>query len=171
MKNFLPDTSPASRRRRDADEPEQPLAQSVPVGPAPTEVLSQTASGGAGNWQLEGPSDGGYPAGDSDAGDTDGLPAVDHEPFVPKSGYVMGRSTKVLVGVLLVVAGGFGGSVVQKQIDVGDRAARISNFQGPGAGTGAGAGTGTPTPGQGQGRRNGGTGSGAPAGPPPAAGQ
>lgn len=115
------------------------------------------SSGEAEHWQLGG-SDGGYPAGDSEV-----LPAVDHDPFVPEAGYVMGRSTKVLVGVLLLAAGGFGGSVVQKQVDLGDRAARMSNLQGPGAGTGAGAGTPTPGPG----RRNGGTGTGgAPAGGP-----
>jgi hypothetical protein len=96
----------------------------------------------------------------------------DDEPFVPKSRYTPGRSTKVLVCVLLVVGGLFGGSAIQKQIDAGTRGARTNfgNFQGTGgagtggAGTGAGAGTttgsGAQTPGQG--RRNGGTGNSAP---------
>lgn len=91
----------------------------------------------------------------------------DDEPFVPKSRYTPRRSTKVLVCVLLVVGGLFGGSAIQKQIDAGTRGARTNfgNFQGTGgagAGTGTGAGTttgsGTQTPGQG--RRNGGTGTG-----------
>jgi hypothetical protein len=97
----------------------------------------------------------------------------DEEPFVPKSRYTPGRSTKVLVCVLLVVGGLFGGSAIQKQIDAGTRGSRTNfgNFQGAGgagAGTGSGAGTtngsGTQTPGQG--RRaggNGNTGSSAPA--------
>lgn len=94
----------------------------------------------------------------------------DDEPFVPKSRYTPRRSTKVLVCVLLVVGGLFGGSAIQKQIDAGTRGARTNfgNFQGTGgagAGTGAGTSTGSGTQTPGQGRRNGGTGTntGAPA--------
>ena len=98
----------------------------------------------------------------------------DDEPFIPRKRYTPGRSTKVLVCVLLVVAGFFGGSMVQKQLDLGNRAARtnVGNFQGTsgraGAGTGDNSGTQTP----GQGRRNGNNGATAPAGAPTgAAGQ
>lgn len=98
----------------------------------------------------------------------------DDEPFIPRKRFTPGRSTKVLVCVLLVVAGFFGGSMVQKQLDSGARAARtnVGNFQGTngraGAGTGGNSGTQTP----GQGRRNGTNGATAPAGAPTgAAGQ
>ena len=80
----------------------------------------------------------------------------DDEPFIPKKRYSPGRSTKVLVCVLLVVSGIFGGSAIQKQIDQGNRAARtnVGNFQGTNPRTGNGAGTndgsGTQTPGQGR---------------------
>lgn len=73
--------------------------------------------------------------------------------------------------MLLVAAGFFGGTIVQKQIDLGNRAARTSvgNFQGgngrPGAGTGDGSGTQAP----GQGRRSGNNGATAPANAPTAA--
>lgn len=88
------------------------------------------------------------------------------EPFIPRKKFTPGRSTKVLVCVLLVVAGFFGGTVVQKQIDVGNRAARFNtgNFQGtngPGSPTSA-------TQAPGQGRRGGNGGGTAPTG---AAGQ
>jgi hypothetical protein len=98
----------------------------------------------------------------------------DDEPFIPRKRYTPGRTTKVLVCVLLVVAGFFGGSMVQKQLDLGARSARtnVGNFQGTngraGAGTGDNSGTQTP----GQGRRNGNNGTTAPAGAPTgAAGQ
>lgn len=86
---------------------------------------------------------------------------VDEEPFVPKSRYVMGRSTKVLTCVLLVTAGVFAGSAIQKQVDAGTRGARasFSNLQGTGAGAGSGTGGGG-TQGSGQVRRGGGSGSG-----------
>jgi hypothetical protein len=89
------------------------------------------------------------------------LPPVDEEPFVPKSRYVMGRSTKVLACILLVAAGVFAGSAIQKQIDAGTRGARanFSNFQGTGTATGAGTGTGG-TQAPGQSRRSGGSGTG-----------
>lgn len=84
---------------------------------------------------------------------------VEDEPFVPRSRYVMGRSTKVLVCVALVAGGMFAGSAVQKQIDAGTRAQRgtFGTFQNSGAGNGSGA----TTPGQGQGRRGGTAGGGA----------
>ena len=89
------------------------------------------------------------------------LPDADEDPFVPRNRYVMGRSTKVLACIALVVAGMFAGSAVQKQIDAGTRASRgtFGTVQNPnsnsGAGTGSGNGAGTATPGQG--RRGGGT--------------
>ncbi|MCX6499827.1 MAG: hypothetical protein NTU93_13685 [Arthrobacter sp.] len=88
-------------------------------------------------------------------GETLMLPVADDEPFIPKSRYVMGRSTKVLVCVVLVAAGMFTGSAIQKQIDAGTRASRgnFGTVQGPGAGTG----TGSVSPTPGQGRRSGGT--------------
>ncbi|MFP3578506.1 hypothetical protein [Arthrobacter sp. fls2-241-R2A-200] len=84
------------------------------------------------------------------------LPPPDDEPFVPRKRYTPGRSTKVLACVLLVVAGFFGGSVVQKQIDLGNRAGRnVGNFQGTNLRTGNGGGgsNGTGNQGTGQGRR------------------
>lgn len=99
---------------------------------------------------------------------------ADDEPFIPRKRYTPGRTTKVLVCVLLVVAGFFGGSMVQKQLDLGARAGRtnVGNFQGTNGRAGAGAGdaSGTQTPGQG--RRNGNNGAAAPtAAPTGAAGQ
>jgi len=80
------------------------------------------------------------------------------EPFIPRKRYTPGRSTKVLVCVLLVVAGFFGGSMVQKQLDMGARGARtnVGNFQGTNGRSGAGNGnsTGTQTPGQGRRSQN-----------------
>ncbi|WP_285246435.1 hypothetical protein [Pseudarthrobacter sp. efr-133-R2A-89] len=112
-----------------------------------------------------------------DHGSFPGQPAeihADDEPFIPRKRYTPGRTTKVLVCVLLVVAGFFGGSMVQKQLDLGARAGRanVGNFQGTNGRAGAGAGntSGTPTPGQG--RRNGNNGATAPAAAPTgAAGQ
>lgn len=151
MKNFIADNSARIRGRRDVDEPE--VAE-----PTLTEALPETHPGPLDGWQAEGPSATGYPTA---VGDGPALPVAEEEPFVPKPRYAMGRSTKVLACVVLVAAGVFAGAAVQKQIDAGDRAARIGNFQGPGAGTGATNGNST----TGQGRRNGGTGTGgAPAG-------
>lgn len=89
------------------------------------------------------------------------LPDVADEPFVPRSRYVMGRSTKILVCVALVVGGMFAGSAVQKQIDAGNRSQRANfgTFQNGGnAGSQNGGGSGSTTPGQG--RRGGQTGTG-----------
>ena len=81
---------------------------------------------------------------------------VEDEPFVPRSRYVMGRSTKILVCVALVAGGMFAGSAAQKQIDAGTRAQRgtFGTFQNSGAGNGSGPTT------PGQGRRGGQTGTG-----------
>jgi hypothetical protein len=81
------------------------------------------------------------------------LPPAADDTFIPKARFSMGRSTKVLVCVALVMAGALGGAAVQKGLDAGNRGAR-SNFsnvqnQGPAA-----------TPGQG--RRGGGTQTGTP---------
>ena len=80
------------------------------------------------------------------------------EPFIPRKRYTPGRSTKVLVCVLVVVAGFFGGSMVQKQLDMGARGARtnVGNFQGTNGRSGAGNGNnaGTQTPGQGRRSQN-----------------
>jgi hypothetical protein len=171
MKNFLPANSATTRRRRDVDDSEPASAQSVAADPAQTRVLPETAAEapddwyqgsdsavGDGNSLIVGEPADGYPTAVNDG---PALPEAGDEPFVPKPRYVMGRSTKILVCVLLVAAGVFAGSAVQKQIDARDRAARVGNFQGPGTGTGAGTGNST----TGQGRRNGGTGTGgAPAG-------
>ncbi|MET3811100.1 hypothetical protein [Arthrobacter sp. UYEF3] len=82
------------------------------------------------------------------AAEAPALPGADEEPFIPKSRYVLGRSTKVLVCLVLVAAGMFGGSVIQKQIDAGTRASRstFGTVQGPGAGTGSSSGTQSPAP-------------------------
>ncbi len=83
--------------------------------------------------------------------------APEDEPFIPKKRFTPGRTTKILVCVLLVAAGFFGGTMVQKQLDLGARAGRANfgNFQGTNGRAGAGAadGSGAQTPGQG--RRNG----------------
>jgi len=81
------------------------------------------------------------------------LPDAADEPFVPRSRYVMGRSTKILVCVALVAGGMFAGSAVQKQIDAGNRSQRANfgTFQNGGnAGSQNGGGTGSTTPGQGR---------------------
>ena len=76
----------------------------------------------------------------------------DDEPFVPARRYRMGRFTKVLVCVCLVLAGAFGGAAIQKAVDVrngtGTTGRNFSQFA-PGAGTGASAGTGQNGSGQG----------------------
>lgn len=108
------------------------------------------------------------PATSAPATGTEALPAVSpdltdaaDEPFVPRSRYVMGRSTKILVCVALVAGGMFAGSAVQKQIDAGNRSQRATfgTFQNGGnAGSQNGGGAGSTTPGQG--RRGGQTGTG-----------
>ncbi|SDP73138.1 hypothetical protein SAMN04487914_13130 [Arthrobacter sp. ok909] len=162
MKSFFPDTSGAARG---GGEPaESSPTEALPAAEAtqaadPTPVTGwrrslQPKSGAApGSW-LAGAAE--QPA---EASDNPELPGADEEPFIPKSKYVMGRSTKVLACVVLVAAGMFTGSAIQKQIDAGTRGSRsnFGNFQGPGAGTGTGSGNFSP----GQGRRGGGTAGGA----------
>jgi hypothetical protein len=94
----------------------------------------------------------------------------DDEPFVPAPRYRMGRFTKALVCVCLVLAGALGGAAIQKAADVRTGAtnrATFSQFTGAGqngAGTGQnGAGTGQNGTG-GFGRNRAGQGSGAGAG-------
>jgi hypothetical protein len=86
----------------------------------------------------------------------------DDEPFVPAPRYRMGRLTKILVCVCLVLAGALGGAAIQKAVDTrtgGSNRANFSQFT-PGAGTGqngAGTGAGTGQNGAGTGQ-NGGSG-------------
>jgi hypothetical protein len=72
------------------------------------------------------------------------LPPASDEPFVPKARYSMGRSTKILVCVALVMAGGLGGAAVQKGMDAGNRGTRanFSNVQNAGSGAANTAGQG-----------------------------
>jgi hypothetical protein len=142
--SFLPGSTHSPRGRRDAGQPA--TTEAFPTADPP---LAATAPDG-GQTSFQG----------------DPLPApAEEEPFVPKSRYVMGRSTKVMACILMVTAGLFAGSAIQKQIDAGTRAARTNTatFQGNGAGAGSGAGTQTP----GQGRRGGGAGTTAPRTPAP----
>ena len=146
--SFFPGSTHTPRGRRDAGQPA--TTEALPTADPPLAAAAP---------------DNGQPSFQGDP-----LPApAEEEPFVPKSRYVMGRSTKVMACILMVTAGLFAGSAIQKQIDAGTRAARTNtaNFQGNGAGAGAGSGAGTQTPGQG--RRNGGSGSGttAPGSPAP----
>ena len=72
------------------------------------------------------------------------LPPASDEPFVPRARYSMGRSTKILVCVALVMAGGLGGAAVQKGMDAGSRGTRanFSNVQNSGSGAANTAGQG-----------------------------
>ena len=151
--SFLPGSTHTPRGRRDAGQP------------ANTEALPTADPSAHQEWTT-----GTGEADDVDTGNAfaatafddeqssfqvDPLPApAEEEPFVPKSRYVMGRSTKIMACILMVAAGVFAGSAMQKQVDAGTRGARsnFANFQGSGAGGGAGAQT------SGQGRRNGGAG-------------
>ena len=77
--------------------------------------------------------------------------SYEEEPFVPAPRYRMGKLSKALICVCLVLAGGLGGAAVQKAVDGGGRGqGRISQFQGGtrGGGTGTGTGTGAGTGGQ-----------------------
>ena len=149
MKNLLPGADPMGRRR------------AASAAPASTEVLPSLTPTAPTAREPRGPAPvlpyGGPPFAPEvdDAAETPEADDPADEPFVPKSRYVMGRSTKVLVCVALVAAGMFAGSAVQKQIDAGTRASRgtFGTVQNPGAGTGNGTGNATP----GQGRRGGGT--------------
>lgn len=157
MKNLLPGADPMGRRR------------AASAAPASTEVLPSLPPTAPAAWEPRGPAAPGAgpapvlpyggppfePEADGAAETPEADDPAHDEPFVPKSRYVMGRSTKVLVCVALVSAGMFAGSAVQKQIDAGTRASRgtFGTVQNPGAGTGNGTGNATP----GQGRRGGGT--------------
>jgi hypothetical protein len=69
----------------------------------------------------------------------------DDEPFVPAPRYRMGRFTKILVCLCLVLAGALGGAAIQKAVGTRTGATNRANFSqlAPGAGTGQnGAGTG-----------------------------
>jgi hypothetical protein len=156
--SFLPGSKHTPRGRRDAGQPATtealPIAGPPELRDWPTGTEQADDDGIRSAFAAAAP-DGGQPSFHGDP-----LPApVEEEPFVPKSRYVMGRSTKVMACILMVTAGLFAGSAIQKQIDAGTRAARTNtaNFQGNGAGAGSGAGTQTP----GQGRRGGGSGPGA----------
>jgi hypothetical protein len=147
--SFLPGSTHTPRSRRDAGQPA--TTQALPT--ADPAALQEWSTG------TEQADDGGTHAfavtdldGEQTSFQVEPLPApAEEEPFVPKSRYVMGRSTKVMACILMVAAGVFAGSAIQKQIDAGSRGARtnIANFQGNGGG-------GSQTPGQG--RRNGGSG-------------
>jgi len=99
------------------------------------------------------------PADDDDYTD-DGVNA----PFVPRPKYRMGKSTRIMAGVLLVAVGFLGGVAVNKAVDGGQARSSRSQFlnsgqtgfggtqqgtgtrqRGSGAGTGTGAGTGAGT--------------------------
>ncbi|MDP5228344.1 MULTISPECIES: hypothetical protein [Arthrobacter] len=92
----------------------------------------------------------------------------EEEPFVPAPRYRLGKWSKALICICLVLAGGLGGAAVQKAVDGGARGqGRTSQFQGGtrggGTGTGTGATTGTGGGGFGGGggnRTGGGSGSG-----------
>ena len=156
MKNLLPGADPMGRRRAASAEPAstEVLPSLTPTAPAAWEPQEPAAPGAGPDPVLP---YGGPPFAPEvdDAAETPEADDPADEPFVPKSRYVMGRSTKVLVCVALVAAGMFAGSAVQKQIDAGTRASRgtFGTVQNPGAGTGNGTGNATP----GQGRRGGGT--------------
>jgi hypothetical protein len=147
--SFLPGSTHTPRGRRDAGQPATTEALPTADPPALREWSTGTEQAHDGDTQ------GAFEATAIGDGQTsfqgDPLPApAEEEPFVPKSRYVMARSTKVMACVLMVTAGLFAGSAIQKQIDAGTRGARtnIANFQGTGAGSGAGA----QAPGQGAGR-------------------
>jgi hypothetical protein len=166
MMSFLPGSTHLPRGRRDAGQPA--TTQALPAADPPDlhapgpqgwpPDAQQDDDGGTGS-----PAVGAAPDGEPASYDGEPLPDLvpdpEEEPFVPRSRYVMGRSTKILACILLVAAGVFAGSAIQKQIDSGTRGARtnFSTFQGTGAGTGAGTGTGG-TQGPGQSRRGGGSG-------------
>ncbi|MGN6406364.1 hypothetical protein [Sinomonas sp.] len=84
----------------------------------------------------------------------------DDEPFVPAPRYRLGRFTKILVCVCLVLAGALGGAAIQKAVDTRTGGTTRGNFAqftpGGGAGqTGAGTGAGTGQSGAGTGQNGG----------------
>ena len=164
--SFLPGSKHTPRGRRDAGQPA--TTEAFPTADPPPLRERPTGTGQADDGEAQGALAALDDGQTSFQGDPLPAPAED-ELFVPKSRYVMGRSTKVMACILMVTAGLFAGSAIQKQIDAGTRAARTNtaNFQGNGAGAGAGSGAGTQTPGPG--RPNGGSGSGptAPGSPAP----
>ena len=157
MKNLLPGADPLGRRRAASAEPAstEVLPSLTPTAPAAWEPQEPAGPGAGPDPVLPYGGPPFVPEVDDAAVTPDAEDAADDEPFVPKSRYVMGRSTKALVCVALVAGGMFAGSAVQKQIDAGTRASRgnFGTVQNPGAGTGNGTGNATP----GQGRRGGGT--------------
>jgi hypothetical protein len=174
MMSFLSGSTHSPRGRRDAGQPA--TTQALPAADPPdlhaglqgwTPAIGPDDDGGAGSPAVGMAADGepasfhGEPASFLGEPASGPLPDPGEEPFVPKSRYVMGRSTKVLACILLVAGGVFAGSAIQKQIDAGTRGARtnFSSFQGTGTGAGTGTG-GTQTPGQS--RRGGGSGAGGP---------
>jgi len=168
MKNVFAGADGARRRRGTVGENDGGAdLGSTGAETAGTEALPVTAD--TGSWGGPHPATKALPAGTAnEAFHTEALPAAApelpdaaDEPFVPRSRYVMGRSTKILVCVALVAGGMFAGSAVQKQIDAGNRSQRANfgTFQNGGnAGSQNGGGSGSTTPGQG--RRGGQTGTG-----------
>lgn len=133
---------------------------SFAAGDPPTERFEPAPAWGAPGWGEARPRPEGEVAGaggpaytapvDRDAlGDGDALgdvPADDDEPFVPAPRYRMGRLTKVLVCICLVLAGALGGAAIQKAVDVRSGTTGRANFSqfAPGTGqTGAGTGFGS----------------------------
>ena len=153
--SFLSGSTHPPRGRRDAGQPA--TTQALPAADPPdlqaglqgwAPELEPDDDGGAGSPAVGAALDG-EPTSFQGEPVPDPVPDPGEEPFVPKSRYVMGRSTKVLACILLVAGGVFAGSAIQKQIDTGTRGARtnFSSFQGTGTGAGTGTG-GTQTPGQ-----------------------
>lgn len=166
MKNVFAGADGARRRRGTVGENDGGAALG---GTAAEAAGTQALPVEAGSWAGPYPATEALPAGTAtEALHTAALPAsapelpdAADEPFVPRSRYVMGRSTKILVCVALVAGGMFAGSAVQKQIDAGNRSQRATfgTFQnGSNAGSQNGGGAGSTTPGQG--RRGGQTGTG-----------
>jgi len=163
MKNVFAGAEGARRRRGTVGEDDGGAALGrTDAEAAGTQALPVTAE--TGSWGGPHPATGALPteapAPSEPATGTEALPAsapelpdAADEPFAPRSRYVMGRSTKILVCVALVAGGMFAGSAVQKQIDAGNRSQRANfgTFQNGGnAVSQNGGGTGSTTPGQGR---------------------
>lgn len=160
MKNVFAGADGARRRRGTVGENDGAAALGSPGAEAAgTEALPVTAD--TGSWGGPHPATEALTTGThTEALPTESLPAAApelpdaaDEPFIPRSRYVMGRSTKILFCVALVAGGMFAGSAVQKQIDAGNRSQRANfgTFQNGGnAGSQNGGGTGSTTPGQGR---------------------
>lgn len=104
-------------------EPQQPHTQQ-PYAGQPTAVLQATGQEPAGQvWgQLQTP-----------------------EPFVPKKRFQMGRLTQILLAVLLVAVGFFGGVGVTKLMDAGQARPGRGQFQNFNGGQGRNRQSGAPT--------------------------